>query len=303
MSAGLAVVHLVREVNGIGAFTSFLDSYACHGADAEHDLILLFKGFTSSEGLEPYRQCAAGLATGDLEVSDDGLDLTAYLAAARRLDHSRICFLNSFTTIEAPGWLGLLAEPLDEPATGLVGATGSWGSHRSFALSLLGLPNGYRGSLGDRRSTGPALRSVGSEPDIGRLRRAGRAMVDLPREIVGYPGFPAPHVRTNAFAIERELLLSLRSGRLATKSAAYRFEGGTRGLTAQVRARGLEVVVAGRQGGWLRPEAWPEADIYFQGEQRDLLVADNQTRAYADGTPAQRAALAAYAWGPRARPG
>lgn len=298
----MAVVHLVREANGFETFASFLDSYARHAAGAEHDLVLLFKGFASRHSLAPYRRRAAGLAAGDLEVADDGLDLTAYLAAAGRLDQSSICFLNSFARIETPGWLGLLSDALDDPRTGLVGATGSWGSHRSFALSLLGLPNGYRGALGDRRSTGPALRSVAPAPATGRWRRALRAMVDLPREIVGFPGFPAPHVRTNAFAIERELLLSLRAGRVATKSAAYRFEGGRHGLTAQVRARGLKAAVVGRQGVALPPGRWPEADIYFQRDQRDLLVADNQTRAYAEGTAAQRAALAAYAWGPRARP-
>jgi hypothetical protein len=302
VSAGTAVVHLVRQANGIEPFESFMSSFTRHEAGQEHDLVLLFKGFDSPEALAPYRRIAGGVAARDLQVTDDGLDLTAYLAAARELPHMRLCFVNSYTTIVVPGWLGLLWKALDEPGAGVAGATGSWGSHRSFALSLLRLPNGYRGALSDRRAMGPALRSVGSAARMGRLRRIAKAARDLPREIVGYGGFPAPHVRTNAFLIDRKLLLTLRAGRLGSKSAAYRFEGGRNGLTGQLTARGLTPLVVGRDGRPLPPERWPEADIFWQGTQRDLLVADNQTRAYSAGSSAQRLALARYAWGHRARP-
>jgi hypothetical protein len=303
VSASTAVVHLVREANGMEPFEAFMESFARHEAGQEHDLILLFKGFESPASLAPYRRLGERFAAGELHVPDDGMDLTAYLAAARELRHERLCFVNSHTTILSPGWLGLVSRALDEPGAGLVGATGSWGSHRSFALSLLRLPNGYRGALGDRRVMGPALRSVGTAPQLGRVRRLAKAAHDLPREIVGFGGFPAPHVRTNAFLIERERLLALRAGRLVSKAAAYRFEAGRRSLTAQVAAQGLSTLVVGRSGEPLPPERWPEADIFWQGTQRDLLVADNQTRAYATGTAAQRLALARYAWGHRARPG
>lgn len=296
-----AVVHLVRHANGPGPPDAFLSSYERHDAGAEHELVLLCKGFPDAASLGPLRRRAAGLRAGEIAVGDEGLDVTAYLAAARALPHRRLCFLNSYAEIRAPRWLALLSAALDAPGAGVAGATGSWGSHRSFALSLLRLPNGYGGALGDRRAMAPAFRSVGTAPHIGRARRLAKAALDLPREIAGYPGFPAPHVRTNAFLIERELLLSLRGGRVGTKSAAYRFEGGTRGLTGQLLARGLAPLLVGRDGEPLAHERWPDADLFWQGTQRDLLVADNQTRAYEDGDSTVREALSRYAWGPRAR--
>ena len=298
-----AVVHLVRHANGPAAPDAFLASYERHDAGAEHDLVLLCKGFPDAESLAPLRRRARGLRAQEIAVSDDGLDVTAYLAAARALPHRRLCFVNSYATILAPRWLALLSAALDAPGAGVAGATGSWGSHRSFAFSLLRLPNGYRASLSDRRALGPAFRSVGTAPRSGRLQRLAKAALDLPREIAGYPWFPAPHVRTNAFVIQRELLLSMRGGAVTTKSAAYRFEGGTRGLTGQLRARGLAALVVGRDGVALAHDAWPDAELFWQGTQRDLLVADNQTRAYEHGDGAVREALARYAWGPRARPG
>ena len=301
--APTAVVHLVRHVNGFEPFEAFLESYTRHHAGQEHDLVLLFKGFESTAALAPYRSKAAYLAVSDLTVSDDGYDLTAYLAAARQLPHRRLCFLNSFARILAPGWLKLLSAALDQPGAGVAGATGSWGSHRSFALSLLRLPNGYHGSLGNRAAIGPALRSVSPARDLGLAQRLLRAARDIPRVIAGHPGFPSPHVRTNAFLIERELLLSLNTGRLGTKSAAYRFESGHGGMTEQLRARGLKPLMVGRDGIAWAPEDWPEAEVFWQGSQRGLLIGDNQTRSYDEGDPTTRAALGRYAWGPKARPG
>lgn len=298
-----AVVHLVRHANGPGAPEEFLASYERHDSGTAHDLVLLCKGFHDPASLAPLRRRARHLRAHELIVADDGLDVTAYLAAARALPHRRLCFLNSYAEILAPSWLALLSAALDVPRAGVAGATGSWGSHRSFALSLLRLPNGYRGALGDRRAMGPAFRSVGTAPQLDRRRRFVKAALDLPREIAGYPGFPAPHVRTNAFVIDRELLLSLRVGAVATKSAAYRFEGGARGLTGQLHTRGLLALLVGRDGAALTHERWPDAEVFWQGTQRDLLIADNQTRAYEHGDRAVREALARFAWGPRARPG
>lgn len=296
-----AVVHLVRHANGMAPFEAFMDSYERHDAGKDHDLILLFKGFPSAEGLAPFRRRAAGKVAHELQVPDDGLDVGAYLAAARELSHERLCFLNSFSTIEADDWLGLLSQSLDMPDVGVVGATGSWGSHRSFVLFLLRLPSPYRKVLGDRHTVSSAFQSIGTGPELGRLRRLVRAAGNVPREIVGYSGFPAVHVRTNAFLIERELLLSLAVGGLRSKPAAYRFEGGRRGLTAQVLARGLGALIVGRDGQAFPSERWPEADIFWQRAQRNLLVADNQTRAYTAGSPSVRETLARFAWGDRAR--
>lgn len=303
MTSSTAVVHLVRAGNGLGPLQAFLEAEAAFPAGTDHELILLLKGFADRDReLADVRALADGRADGDVRVPDDGFDVTAYLAAAEALGHERLCFLNSWSSPRVDGWLGHLSGALDDPRVGVAGATGSWASHRSFALHLLRLPNAYGDVLGDRAALAPAFRSLGPGAELSRFRQRVKALGDLPREIIGYPGFPAPHVRTNAFVLERELLLSLPRSRTRTKSAAYRFEGGTRGLTAQVRASGLDAVVVGRDGVPLRGEEWPAAALFWQRDQEDLLVSDNQTRAYDEGTAEQRDALARYAWGSRANP-
>jgi len=303
MSSRGAVVHLVRHANGLQPVDAFLSSYERHDAGCDHDLVLLCKGFPDREALAPVRRRARDHAAHEIVVPDDGLDLTAYFAAARELPHDRLCFVNSYSEILAPGWLRMLWAGLDEERAGAAAATGSWASRRSFALSLVRLPNGYRGTLGDRRRMNPALRSASTAPKVGLARRLVLAAFVLPGEISAYPGFPAPHLRTNAFAIGRELMLSLRVGTIDTKDATYRLEAGRRSVTAQLRERGLTSLVVDRDGVARAPADWPDAEVFWQGEQSRLLVADNQTRQYEAGAPAVREALARYAWGPRARPG
>jgi len=303
MSASTAVVHLVWGPAGREPFERFLAGYARHDAGADHDLILLYNGFDGPDDVAVHRRLAAGMGVQEVVLTQSSLDLPAYLAVAAQVSHEHVCFLNSYSEPLVAGWLGLLTAPLAEPGAGATAASGSWASHRSFALSLLHLPNGYRGSLGDRRLLNPALRSVSKAPKVGFGARLWRAARGLPGEILAYPGFPAAHLRTNGFAIGRELLLSLRTGALATKDATYRFEAGRGSLTAQVRAHDLATCVVARDGVARAPGEWHESDVFWQGAQEQLLIADNQTRQYEEGSPAVREALARFAWGPRARPG
>jgi hypothetical protein len=113
----------------------------------------------------------------------------------------------------------------------------------------------------------------------------------------GHEPFPNPHLRTNCFALERELLLSLEWPTGLTKLQAVALEGGSNSLTRQVQARGLEAVVVGRDGVAYPPDRWRESATFRSGEQANLLVSDNRTRHYQEGGPLVRRGLAWLAWG------
>jgi hypothetical protein len=297
VSGSTAVVHLIRRVNGVEPFDEFMTSYERHDAGRDHDLVLLFKGFESPDELAPYRRRAAGHKTDEIHISDAGIDVSAYLEAARRLSHRRICVMNSWTTPLSGGWLDALESTLDRPDAGIAGATGSWASHRSAWTSRLGLPNGYGGKLPDLRPMVRAMQTVDIEepPRLpARLKAAARG---VPSAILAHPGFPSPHIRITACAIDRELLLSLRSGRAFSKPASYRLESGHRSWTTQLIQRGLVPYVVGRESGPLPPAEWASADIFWQGAQGDLLAADRKTVSYQRAPESVRAIFAYYAWG------
>ena len=120
--------------------------------------------------------------------------------------------------------------------------------------------------------------------------------------ILRQPSFPAPHLRTNAFVLERELMLRIQPGSLADKAGAYLLESGRRSFARQIERMGLQVLVAGRDGGAYAASEWPRSHTFWQGAQENLIVADNQTRSYESADFEVRSLLAAHAWGELAEP-
>jgi hypothetical protein len=112
----------------------------------------------------------------------------------------------------------------------------------------------------------------------------------------GHEPFPNPHLRTNCFAMRRETILELDWPQGLDKLATVALEGGTTSLTRQVRERGLEAMVVGRDGAAYPPERWRESGTFRSGEQENLLVSDNRTRHYQEGNRLTRAGLAWLAW-------
>jgi hypothetical protein len=303
------VVHLVRAANGVDPFRAFIDSYICNPAGVPHELVLLFKGFDSERHATPYLELADGLYAQTVFVDDEGFDLTAYDVAARRLDRNHYCFLNSFSEILAPDWLKHMYSALLSPGAGLVGATGSWGSIRSYARYMLGCGGAYGHVLPDRRLTVATLNaiaerhaSVASKDDRRAKLPVLTFMSTLIDQAHGFVSFPAPHVRTSGFMIGREVLAQIGMSKLRRKNDAYRLESGCDSITAQVERLALTVLVVGRDGLAYRSTDWYASRTFWQADQENLLVADKQTADYERGDATVRRILSCYAWGASADP-
>jgi hypothetical protein len=305
----ITVVHLVRAFNGIECFREFLDSYRSAPPGIPCDLLLVMKGFSSSEETTPYRSLVEELPHRVIAVPDIGFDLGAYFTATASIDSGRLCFLNSFSRILVPGWLAKFDAAFQGPGVGLVGATATWGSGLSYALYRLRLPSAYHAVFPDRRNVWEQFRSIdrdvsGREP-ANLLRRRLRILIslrDIGRQIAWFRTFPGPFIRTNAFMIEASTLRRLHFPPVRRKVDAFRIESGRRCLTCQVQALGLRTLVIDRHGAAYEPERWPASRTFWQGDQEGLLVADNVTRVYQDGDANRRSMLARLAWGPTAEP-
>jgi hypothetical protein len=112
----------------------------------------------------------------------------------------------------------------------------------------------------------------------------------------GYESFPNPHLRTNGFALERELLIDLDWPAGMSREQSLGLEAGTRSLTRQVHERGLATLVVGRDGVAYPPERWRESATFRSGGQENLLLSDNRTRHYQEAGPLTRRGLAWLAW-------
>jgi hypothetical protein len=311
----IAAVHLVWGPLGPGPLRDFLESYRRYTAGSEHELVGLFNGVTDAQRPALLAELE-GTEHRLLGVPEPVQDLAAYLRAAETLTHDRVCFLNSYSVILADEWLGKLSAALEQPNAGLVAATGSWASVRSAVANGLLLPNPYRGVVPSRKVAREQMAAMehelaGVDKDdvepprrslVRSIRATLRIVPSIPAQLVLFEGFPAAHLRTNAFMARRETFLRLQSRPIARKMDAYRLESGHHSFTRQIQHLGLRALVVDRDGGAYAHDGWPRSRTFWQGDQEGLLIADNQTRIYANGGIERRRLLSTFAWGRQADP-
>lgn len=313
--ARIGVIYLCRFTEGERPVRAFVDSYRAHPAGADHDLHVIFKGFPDKNSLAAVRALFGELPVHSLELEDKGYDIGSYFAAAQIIADRRLIFFNTFTELLADDWLRKFDDALNRPGVGLVGATGSWQSPRSLyqaswrrALYWIRHPLEYvrradtdRQPIWDSRkaqdATAPVVETEASDARV--LARIGRSLYRLirfDRHLLPYAPYPNPHIRTNAFMIERDRFLPLTIPSFRTKFDVYRFESGLDSLTSQIIAQGLKTVVVDRHGDVHEPADWKASATYWIDEQKNLIAADNRTRDYSGGTALDRARLQAHAW-------
>ena len=311
----IGVVYLCRCAEGAGPVRTFVESYRAHAAGADHDLHVIFKGFTGKAALGSAAALFAGLPIHPIELTDTGYDIGSYFAAASEVANRRLIFFNTFSVLLADDWLKKFDDALSLPGVGLVGATGSWQSHRSlyeqslrYARHSMRHPLQYLRELQDDHSSPAAGRSPASigaagksaKIDASRLYRRFATslyrLVHFRHYLSQYAPFPNPHIRTNAFMIERDRLLSLKVSSFRTKFGVYKFESGWQSLTRQILDQALRPVVVDCDGAVYDIADWKASSTFWINGQVKLIAADNRTRDYSEGSQRMRERLQANAW-------
>ncbi|HEV3136440.1 MAG TPA: hypothetical protein VGZ26_01025 [Pirellulales bacterium] len=322
----LAVIYLARQAEGIDPLNRFVRSYQSHEAGAPHDLVVLYKGYQPTPKFDQARAVFAGLPHQAIEIDDNGFDIDAYFTAARRINHSLVCFLNTYTAIAASGWLAALDRQASKSHVGVAGAMGSFESVSSSSLFIQEivqrcLSPSYKGNattnyyfdfvLSGRGGQMPAR--GGSWPQsvraavrrrLIRVCKVVRAHLYTPRlssahsaQLSRFPSFPNPHIRSNGFMMSRERFLETGFPAMSSKWDAYAFESGSDGLTARLRRQGWATVVVDRTGQGYDVDAWCQSGMFRIGTQRNLLLSDNQTRMFAGLAPGHQATVERMTWG------
>ncbi len=217
-----------------------------------------------------------------LFVGDRGYDVGPYFVAASTFPCDYFCFLNSHSVILDEGWLAKLYRHCSAKGVGLVGATGSHGSWFSYLSDIL---NASR--------SGPRYR---------RLVRNLRLRVRLWTFARHFDPFPNHHIRTNGFMISGVLMGRISRPRIISKWDAYKFESAKDGLTKQITGMHLITLVVGKDGEAYEKEEWFRSNTFWQLDQGNLLIADNQTERYLAGDNDLKQHLSRSAWGDQANP-
>jgi glycosyltransferase involved in cell wall biosynthesis len=334
-SPTIAVAYLARSADGsIDDFEPFVTSYRAHAAGIAHDLIIIRKGLHGRPGsLAALATMLDGIPHRTVDVSDDGFDIQAYLKLAPRLRHDRVCFLNTFSRINADNWLRSLNAPLDRAE---VGATGATASYESLFTSLYLLSKIVWLAAGKNIQFSPKIARQFHEQLAPHapawMAKRGSLWFQVKRELarpvlgrpidtdeneIGYerhweavtrPGgplclvhqikpFPNPHLRSNAFMMRRELLIDLDFHLDDTKTACNLFESGRDGMPARLTQRGLSCVLVGADGVAYGVADWPKSRTFRLGDQANVMVFDNQVSGFAAMSKWQKALHVRMTWG------
>jgi hypothetical protein len=286
----LAVFHLVRKYNDIQMLRDFLVSYANHKSGVEHDLIIIFKGFTNDVDKTAQLELLSPFTYQSYDVSDHGFDITAYISACKHYAqvYLYLCFLNSHSVIQAKNWLKILYDNIIRENVGLVGATGSWQS----------LSGGRRFKIACAVG-GCFLKTVLSK-STRKVKK--EEICDVYQHfmfLLNFDQFPNVHIRTNSFMISSVLMLEVCHQQIDSKYDAYKFESGKKGLSKTIINKRLKLLMVGSDGQAYEPKSWPNSNIYMNNAQDNLLISDNMTRKYTSRTPEGRNNLRELSWTPR----
>jgi hypothetical protein len=329
-----AVVYLARRKEGLEPLRRFVDTYGKTAAGVQHDLIVIYKGFEWSLrapriGVDQYlarrhaRSVLRPIERGSVTVTDEMLDIGAYLVAARAFQQYRFfCFLNTFSEVVADDWLKKLRDAIDSESVGIVGATASWESlYDSFfflnkAAWLAGGRVPPNRIFSEQLKSTFAIHSAKWFADSQALPAGAPLSYDC--ELDGaydrywqsllksggyadyehWPRFPNPHLRSNGFMIRRDNLLQTFSEVAPTKLAALQFESGPLSLTNAVLASSRRVLLIGKNGTY-DIDQWPRSNIFRSGMQENLIISDNQTRDFDAESPLGKVAYSLMSWGPK----
>lgn len=331
----IAVVYLARSSLASEAdFRQFITSYRRFEPGVAHELIVLRKGFDEKPDLQAALAALLdGVPHQAIDITDDGFDIQAYVKVAGQLNHELICCLNTFSVIRANNWLKMLAVQLDE-LVGMVAATASYESLYDSTLLIskaywltatkdiefdLEIASQFESMLMQhvpqwlaKRGRSSLLKQIARE--VARLLPRKINTEEINSEFAAYwdeltcPGavlshirdfrrFPNPHLRTNGFIMRRHILVGLAFALDNSKAASLRFESGLDGLPARLAREGLGLVLVGADGVGYAVADWPKSRTFRLGIQENVLIVDNQVRAFNSMSNGERALYTRITWG------
>lgn len=296
----VGIIYLYRFAEGEAPAHRFIGSYLAHPAGRDHDLTVVFKGFPDRGSLARAKALFTGVPINAVEVDDQGFDVGSYVKAAKLVLNRRLLFLNTFSRILADNWLEHFDRALDRPEVGVVGATGSWAANTAgpeatmvfLVRRMLGLPAQLHQSVEHVQLDGGNARAG----KAGAAKMYLSAPFDYAVRYYRFGRFPNPHLRTNAFMMDRARFLALDLPSFKSKSDTYGFESGRRSMTKQILTQGLQPVVIDRHGRAYRIPEWKSSSTFRVGEQENLIIADNRTVNFSEAGPAHRQYLEKLSW-------
>ncbi len=286
MKMDLSLVYLSYVPFGTSYLRDFIASYKRKNAGIEHDLIILFNGYSSESELVPFLSILEEQEVVYSHIlSPENFDIPSYFFVSKEVNTEYIAFVNTYSVILSDNWLRHLYENIIKEGVGLVGASGGWSD----------FPHNEE-----------------YKENLKQLRQLKFSKITLKKLIFfRFNFYPEvrPAIRTTCFMLNRVLFLELEYPKIRplilglfydsskTKLRNLCFEHSSWGLTQQILKKRLKTLIVDKDGRAYDIPLWKEAKTFWHFEQENLLVSDNQTRKYQEADEETKKRLTYAAWG------
>ena len=276
----IAVIYLAWLPYGVSYLKDFLKSYSNNSSGHKHKLVFILNGieFSEKKMIDEFKELIHAADIPDFEIIgfEKGQDIEIYQKVSEILHADYFLFLNTYSQFKKENWLKYYVQNWNEKV-GLIGATGSYASYYSSIIELTKFGLKYA--------------------PVSQKFRSMKYMIKMFMfQRNKFKRFPAPHVRTNAFFISRKIFRSLEKVSVENKMQAYYFENGKSSLTMQILALGYKCLIIDKFGKSYDIPEWHKSNIFWTGNQDNLLISDNQTKKYDNSTENEKKLLRTIAW-------
>jgi hypothetical protein len=283
MTPNLAIVYLIREQGGgWPSIERFIKELRTQPKLLGCEIVFVIKGLFDADHLSWIRQVAKEIGVQCFDLPDDGYDWGAYIRVAAQVHHEWLLLLNTHSEPKIKNWLTLYSDLLrqDNIELGAVSSTASMESHVPYWDKPL-----TRTRLGERV--------------VQRIWRILSSVFFRARKRLNYSEFPNPHLRSNALMLRRQDFLDYASTCKfpVSKDDVLKMESGRSSLTRFLLGRYRRLVVLDCNGKAWESHEWAMSETFRSGTQKNLLIADNQTRAYQNSNARLQASLSVITWG------
>jgi hypothetical protein len=255
----------------------FLNSLLSFDAELLPHFVFIFKGFTRKEIRQ--LQERFNIKKNRFIIKDDlGFDLDAYYFATLHTRKRFLFFLNSYSILRCNNAISLLVSHALLSQSRFVGASGS---HEAI---------GYRQPYLDCTSIRSVLFFL-----LKVLHRTFYAIFSG----FGFDNFPNPHIRTNAFFVERSLWLEYFSNLSLplSKKQCLMIESGESSFTKFAKEESANPGVINSDGFFYNLNELKISDVFRSMNDTKNLIDDNRTLEFQKSSMDKKRSLSWDAWG------
>ena len=246
----IIVAYLSTKYVDKKALKRFINNYKKNISSCKHSLLICYKNLDDKELIKRIKiaKKIKHIEFIDPELSNDHEWGTMY-RIGKKYKKTNILWMNDHSYPNKKCWLKVLSNYIQPNR--IIGCSASYSSHYSNSF--------YR------------------KPEQSYFNY----IINIIKTSFYFFSFPNPHLRSNGMLFySNDFVKFMKNRTVRSKFDSYCLESGKNSLTNYFIKKNYDVVVVNGDGNIYFKEDWPKSDTFAFKKKNNLLISDNQTRAY-----------------------